>query len=207
MLRFRKRRGVRRRKFTGRGAASVLRAPTVAFLVVLAAVVSGCGGEEQGASSPPANEEVAEQDAAEQTEPAREEVASVGDVVTVGDVQWSVTDAEELDELISNKGEYEPGNFVIVDITLRNNSNQDLTVATPFLTLVDDQGRESEADIDTNFTYLFPEENMFVDQIRPGSTKEGKAIFAVNSDGEGFELQVGEAKFASDETASIDLGI
>ena len=179
----------------------------MAFLVVITVVVSGCGGEEQDASSPPANEEAAEQDVAEQTEPAREEVASVGDVVTVGDVQWSVTDAEELDELISNKGEYEPGNFVIVDITLRNNSNQDLTVATPFLTLVDDQGRESEADIDTNFTYLFPEENMFVDQIRPGSTKEGKAIFAVNSDGEGFELQVGEAKFASDETASIDLGI
>ncbi|MCA1719069.1 MAG: DUF4352 domain-containing protein [Actinobacteria bacterium] len=197
---------MRRRKLTGRDMFYVLRTATAALLIAVAVLAGGCGGGED-ASSPPANEEVAEQDVAEQTEPAREETASIGDVVTVGDVQWSVTDAEELDELVSNKGEYEPGNFVVVDITLRNNSNQDLTVATPFLTLVDDQGRESEAEIDTNFTYLYPEENMFVGQVRPGSVKEGKAIFAVNSDGEGFELRVGGARFASDETASIDLGI
>lgn len=180
----------------------------MAFLVALAALVGGCGGEEQGAS-PPAEEEVAEQDAAEPaetTEPAQGETASIGDVVTVGDVQWSVTDAEELDELVSDRGEYEPGDFVVVDIALRNNSNQDLTVATPFLTLVDDQGRESQADIDTNFTYLYPEENMFVAQAPPGAVKEGKAIFAVEPDGSGFKLQVGEARFASSETRFVDLG-
>lgn len=180
--------------------------------MVLAALVGGCGGEEQeGAGSPSASgEEVAgQEEAAEQTEPAQgdEAAASIGDVVTVGDVQWSVTGAEELDELLSDKGEYEPGNFVMVDIALRNNTNQDLTLATPLLTLVDDQGREFEADIETNFDFLYPEENMFVEQIRPGSVKEGKVIFAVASDSEGFELQVGEARFASDETASIDLGL
>ena len=203
---------MRRKKFTGRGATSIPKASTVAFLMVLAALVGGCGGEEQeGAGSPSASgEEVAgQEEAAEQTEPAQgdEAAASIGDVVTVGDVQWSVTGAEELDELLSDKGEYEPGNFVMVDIALRNNTNQDLTLATPLLTLVDDQGREFEADIETNFDFLYPEENMFVEQIRPGSVKEGKVIFAVASDSEGFELQVGEARFASDETASIDLGL
>jgi hypothetical protein len=179
------------------------------FLVLLATFVGGCGGEDSNSQT----EEAAEQDGAgqestETTEAAETEAAaSIGEPVTIGDVQWTVTDAERLDELLSIKGEYEPGNFVIMDVTFSNSSNQDVTLATPFFTLIDSKGREFEPDIGNNFTYLYPEENMFVEPVAPGSTKEGKLIFGVEPDSSGLRLQVGEARFASDETALIDLGL
>jgi hypothetical protein len=202
-----------RRRFSGRGMPSTLGAMVMVFLLVIAALVGGCGGEEQAPGS--SEGEVAEQDGAAQepaepTEAAKEtgeeSAASIGEPVTVGDVEWTVTDAEQLDELISIRGDYEEGDFVSIDITLSNNTNQDITLATPFFTLIDDQGREVEPNIDDNFTFLYPEENMLVDQINPGATKEGKIIFPAYPDASGFKLQVGEVRFASEETEYIDLG-
>jgi hypothetical protein len=180
------------------------------FLVLLAAFVGGCGREDSGSQT----EEATEQDWAGQesaettTEPAEAEAAaSIGEPVTVGDVQWTVTDAQQLVELLSIKGEYEQGSFVIMDVTFSNSSNQDVTLATPFFTLIDSRGREFEPEIEYNFTYLYPEENMFVEPVDPGSYKEGKIIFGVEPGSSGLRLRVGEARFASDETALIDLGL
>ena len=187
----------------GRGVPPILGVVAIALLV--AAFIGGCGGEEASDSS---SEEVAEQDVAEQkTETAEEPVASVGDTISIGNVQWTVTDVLRSDMLVSRLG-IEEGDYVIVDVDFRNNSNQDVRLATPFVTLLDGQGREYEADIEFNFLHVYASENMFVDQIEPGGAKEGKIIFTVEDpDASGFKLQVGEAKFASNELASIDLGI
>lgn len=176
-------------------------------------------GEEQSTGSP--EEEVAEQSVAEQeagsaeettqAEPvggsSDEDVASVGEPIVLGGAQWIVTNPEQSDQLLSIKGEYEEGSFVIVDIGFLNNSNQDVTLATPFIALLDSQGNEFEADIENNFTFLYPEENMFVDPIEPGAVKEGKVIFSVTPDSSGFRMRLGEGRFASDETGYVDLGI
>lgn len=181
----------------------------MALLLLVVVFVAGCGGDE--ASGPPAGEttgqEEAEQATApEETEPEDDSVTSVGETVSLGDVQWTVTDVQQYDELISNFGNDE-GNFVIVDVTFSNNSNQDVTFATPFMTLIDSEGREYEPDIDVNFRQIKPENNMFVNQVEPGSTKEGRVIFPVAPDASGLRLRVGEARFASEETTYIDLGI
>ena len=197
---------MRRRISTSRDLPSVLGA---VFLVLLVTFVGGCGGEDSGSQTGEATEQGdARQESAETTEAAQTEAtASIGEPVTVGDVQWTVTDAEKLDELISIKGEYEQGSFVSMDITFSNNSNQDVTLATPFFALIDSEGREFEPDIGYNFTFLFPEENMFVEPLGPGATKEGKLIAEVAPGSSGFRLQVGAARFASNETALIDLGL
>jgi hypothetical protein len=183
----------------------------IAFLLVIVALAGGCGGEEQssGSSEDEATEqEAAKQGTAETTGAAdSSSAASIGEPVTVGNVQWTVTDAEQQPELIADSGRIEEGNFVITDVTFQNNSTQDITLATPFMILRDDEGNEFEPDIDTNFTFLYAEENMFVGHVEPGATKEGKAIFTVDQDASGFELQVGEGRFASSELAYIDLGI
>lgn len=184
------------------------RALGAVILVLLAAFVGGCAGEDSGSRAEEAAEpDGAGQEPAETTEAAgTEAAASIGEPVTIGDVQWTVTDAEQLDELQSIKGEYEQGSFVIVDVTFANSSNQDITLATPFFTLIDSAGREFEPDIENNFTYLYPEENMFVEPVDPGSMTEGKLIFGTAPDSSGLRLRVGEARFASDESALIDLG-
>ena len=197
---------MRRRISTSRDLPSVLGA---VCLVLLVAFAGGCGGEESGSQTEEATEQGdARQESAETTEAAETEAtASIGEPVTIGDVQWTVTDAEQLDELLSIKGEYEQGSFVSLDVTFSNSSNQDVTLATPFFTLIDSEGREFEPGIENNFTFLYPEENMFVEPVGPGTTKEGKLIFGTAPDSSGLRLQVGEARFASDETALIDLGI
>jgi hypothetical protein len=94
-----------------------------------------------------------------------------------------------------------------MDINFSNNSNQDVSLATPFFALIDSEGSEFEPDIEYNFTFLYPEENMFVEPVGPGATKEGKLIFEVAPGSSGLRLQVGGARFASNETALIDLGL
>lgn len=198
---------MRRKLITGRSVPSIFGTMSTAFLVTIVVFIGGCG-EEQATSS--SADEIAEQDVAEETtesteESAEDTVASLGEPVSIGDVEWTVTDVLESDTLVSPFGA-EEGNFVIVDVTFQNNSNQDLTLATPFVALLDSQGREFEADMGDNLSYLYPEEIMFVDHVQPGLTKEGKIVFSVAPDSSGLKLLVGEARFASDEHEYIDLG-
>jgi hypothetical protein len=200
-------------KLAGRDRFYVRRTVTSALLISVAALAGGCGGGEEASSTA---DEVAEQkteavvtESTEESTTTRSEEGSghsIGEAVVVGDVAWAVTDVEESDILVSRLGS-EEGNFVIVDLSFQNNSNQDITFATPFVTLVDGQGREFEPDIEYNFTHIEPENNMFTAHVRPGVTKEGKIIYAVAPNSSGLQLQVGEARFASDQTAYIDLGL
>lgn len=200
-------------RLAGRDMVYVLRTATAALLIAVVALAGGCGGGEDASSS---TDEAAEQETeAVETESTEESTTtgseeasghSIGEPVVVGDVAWAVTDVEESDILVSRLGS-EEGHFIIVDITFQNNSNQDITFATPFVTLVDGEGREFEPDIEYNFNHIEPENNMFAAHVRPGVTKEGKIIYSVEPDSSGLQLRVGEARFASDETAYIDLGL
>lgn len=200
-------------KLAGRDMFYVLRTPAAALLIALATLAGGCGGGEEASSS--ADEAAEQETETVETESTQESTTtqseegsgySVGETVVVEDVAWAVTDVEESDILVSRLGT-EEGHFVIVDLMFQNNSNQDITFATPFVTLVDGEGREFEPDIEYNFTHIEPENNMFAAHVRPGVTKEGKIIYSIEPDSSGLRLQVGEARFASDETAYIDLGI
>lgn len=188
----------------------MLKAAGTALLFTVLTFAVGCGGDE--ASNPSAEEtagpETTEQaSTTEETEPSAEDsMASVGETITVGNVRWTVTEAQQLDRIVSRLGS-EEGNFVVVDVSFTNNANQDVILATPFVTLVDNEGREFEADQDRNFTHLDPEKNMFVGQVKPGSTREGRIIFSVAPDSSGIMLKVGDGTFASDETGYIDLGL
>jgi hypothetical protein len=174
---------------------------SIVFLAVVAAFVAGCGGEQASDSS------ADDQGGAKQTTESTEKpVASIGEPVTVGSVQWTVTKGEWSDILVSEHWGNDEGNFVILDVDLSNNSNQDLRLATPFLALVDSEGREFEPDIEMNFFHLWGEENMFVGKVEPGTRKEGKVIFPIDPDSSRLKLRVGGAEFGSNETRDIDLG-
>ena len=200
-------------KLAGRDMFYVLRMAAAALLITLATLAGGCGGGEEASSS--ADEAAEQETETVETESTQESTTtqseegsgySIGETVVVEDVAWAVTDVEESEILVSRLGS-EEGHFVIVDLMFQNNSNQDITFATPFVSLVDGEGREFEPDIEYNFTHIEPENNMFAAHVRPGVTKEGKIIYSIEPDSSGLQLQVGEARFASDETEYIDLGI
>ena len=173
----------------------------IMFLTVIATIIAGCGGEQASDSS------ADDHSGAEQkTESAEKPDASIGEPVTVGNVQWTVTKGEWSDILVSPRWGNDEGTFVLLDVDFSNNSNQDLRLATPFVALVDSQGREFEPDVEMNAFHLWGEENMFVGKVEPGTRKEGRIIFPIEQDSSGLKLRVGGAEFASKETRYIDLG-
>ena len=213
---------------TRRGAYLVGGVAAVAALVVLVIGLTALGrvgeGDEQAARAPaPTSEEPTtaptpeepttastpeEQEQQQEPQPSPSDpISQIGDIVSVGDVSWQVTDAQQTTVLTSQFGEFgspKQGNFVIVDFLFTNNGNEAVTLDPISLTLIDGQGREFEPDTDT-FEYIPEEKDIFLNQVNPGVSHEGMVIFTVAPDASDFTLQVGDAKLFGNETASIEL--
>jgi hypothetical protein len=67
------------------------------------------------------------------------------------------------------------------------------------MTLIDNEGRKSEADPD--------DRNVFLENVSPGVTDKGQAIFSVAPDATGLELELAGADLLSDEHGTVPLGI
>jgi len=134
-----------------------------------------------------------------------EQTVAIGEPVTVGDATWQVTEARQANQLTAQFAEPVQGDFVIVNFDFTNNGSQPLTLSSQSMTLIDSTGRESNADPD-KFQYIPRDRNIFLENVNPGVTDQGQAIFTVASGASGFNLQVGDATAFSNENGYVDLG-
>jgi hypothetical protein len=130
--------------------------------------------------------------------------------VSVGDVQWTVTDAKPTNQLTqqgvsSQLAKTEQGNFVILDFEFTNNGSDAVTLDNESLALIDSQGRSSKASSDQAF-YVPRDKQVFLERVNPGVAKQGEAIFQVAPDASGFQAQAGDAKMFTDKNGYVDLG-
>lgn len=132
--------------------------------------------------------------------------AKLGEPLRVGDVTWVVEDARTVTELTSSYEKPLRGNFVVVNFTFTNEGKEAATLDTASMTLVDSEGRRSEADPD-KFGYIPDDRNIFLENVNPGVTDKGQAIFTVAPDSTGFELELGDADLLSDDHGTVPLGI
>ena len=102
-------------------------------------------------------------------------------------------------------GDTKQGNFVVVDFTFTNQSNEAVTLDSISLPLHDSKGRVYEADTDT-FGYITAEKDIFLTQVNPGVTQEGAVIYTVAPDASGFTLHAGDLEFFGADEAKITLG-
>lgn len=137
--------------------------------------------------------------------PADQPAVAIGEPVTVGETVWTVTEARQATQLTAEFAEPEQGNFVVVNFDFTNNGSEAVTLDTVSLTLIDSDGRESQADPD-KFQYIPQDRNIFLENVNPGVTDQGQAIFTVAPDASGFRLQVGDAAAFTDENGYVDLG-
>lgn len=165
------------------------------LLILTLLLVGGCAALIGGSG------EDAEEDAA----PADQPAVAVGQPVTAGDAQWVVTEARQATQLTAEFADPEQGTFVIVNFDFTNNGSEAVTLDTASLTLIDSQGRESQADPD-KFQYIPEDRNIFLNNVNPGVTDQGQAIFTVAPDASGFRLQVGDTDVFSDESGFVDIG-
>jgi hypothetical protein len=136
---------------------------------------------------------------------AKKRAVPIGETAEVGEVAWTVNNVEQATELRS-LGQRKQGNFVIVDLTFINNGKDPVTLDSASLAILDDQGRTNETDPDASF-YVNPNRDLFLNQVNPGVTKEGTAIFDVAPDAKGLILRAGDTNPFGGEDAYINLGI
>jgi Domain of unknown function (DUF4352) len=164
----------------------------VGFTGCLAAIVGSGGGGDGGGGEVGYDE-------------AKEQAVPIGETVEAGDVAWTVNNVTQATEL-SALGQRKQGNFVIIDVTFINNGSEPVTLDSASLAILDDQGRTHETDPDASM-YVNPNRDLFLNQVNPGVTKEGRAIFDVAPDAKGLILRAGDTDPFSDENAYVNLGI
>lgn len=139
-------------------------------------------------------------------DPQKNPTARIGEPLRVGGITWVVQDAKMATELTSSYEKPIRGNFVVVNFTFTNEGKEAATLDTASMTLVDSEGRRSEADPD-KFGYIPDGRNIFLENVNPGVTDQGQAIFTVAPGSTGFELELGDADLFSDVHGTVPLGI
>ena len=165
----------------------------VGFTGCMAAIVGSAGGGGESGGGEVSYDE------------ARKRAVPVGETVEVGNVAWTVNNVTQAAEL-HTLGQRKQSNFVVVDLTFINNGKEAVTLDSSSLALLDDQGRTHETDPDASM-YVNPNKDLFLNQVNPGVTKEGRAIFDVAPDAKGLILRAGGTEVFSDKNAYINLGI
>jgi hypothetical protein len=165
----------------------------VGFAGCLAALGGGGGGEGGGGDGELSYEE------------ASERAVPIGRPVNAGNLTWTVTSVQEATEL-KTFGERKTGNFVIVDLTVKNNGDEAITVDSESLALLDQQGRTHETDPDASL-YVPSRLDLFLQQVNPGVTQEARVIFNIAPDARGLILRAGDAEPFTDENGYVSLGI
>lgn len=176
------------------------------------------GQDQQGANEQQAADEqpqaVEEEPQAQEEEPAPQEDNGtqtkdygIGDKVNVGDVSYTVTNAEAVTTL-RDPLKFDPplkGNYIVITFTFANNGSEPATVSDLGMYLYDSQGSEYETDTDAAL-YLPDDKSLFMlDRVNPGLSQEVQTVYAVPPDAGGFELEVTSGFFAT-ETARIKMG-
>lgn len=139
-------------------------------------------------------------------DPRENPTARIGEPIRVGGITWVVQDAKTVTELTSSYEKPIRGDFVVVNFTFTNEGKETATLDTASMTLVDNEGRRSEADPD-KFGYIPDSRNIFLENVNPGVTDQGQAIFTVAPGSTGFELELGDADLFSDVNGTVPLGI
>jgi lipoteichoic acid synthase len=138
-------------------------------------------------------------------QPAGSTVA-IGQPLTVGDVEWTVTSAYLANQLVSpiDSGTKQ-GNFLVVSFQFKNNSNEGLTLSSDSLALLDGNGRRFKFDTDT-YLYMDWSKALFRFEVAPGDSEEGQIIFKVAPEASQFQLELGEETPFINDSGYVNLG-
>ena len=130
----------------------------------------------------------------------------MGQTAQVANVEWEITDAFLTDQLRSGFGTQKRGRFVVVDFTFTNNRDEEVTLDPELhMILEDSQGREFGTDVDA-WEFVPTNLNIFLEPVNPGVSTDGRVVYQVADDAEGFELTVDDVEMMEEQSAVFDLG-
>ena len=137
--------------------------------------------------------------------------ASIGQNVTTGSIQWTITGAKQETELhrFTIPPHTEHGDFVVLTFTAENLSQLPITLDSDQVTLVDSEGNEFRAVADRNSAYVVPEKDILFNErslLEPGESKEGEVNFEVLPTSSGFQAYLQDTAPHGSKGESVDLG-
>lgn len=174
-------------------------------IIIVISVISANGGEDETTITP------TEETQAEETQTEEKEIYSIGEVVTVGNIDWEVISAKNLgntipsgnsfiDDCVTNSGE-----FIEVVVKVTNNRDEMYTITG--VRMEDNRGREF---VEADNVYMCVDDSVFVlENINPGISKTFTGIFEVPTDAEGLLLVVDSTGgvFSGESEKYISLGL
>jgi hypothetical protein len=167
---------------------------------------AGAGGSKQQAQNQSQGQQQGQQEQQAEQQPGPSAEYRVGQTATVGNVEWTVSDAFMTELLRSGFGTQKRGRFVVVDFTFTNNRPEEVTLDPELhMTLTDSQGREFGTDPDA-YEFVPLRLDIFFEPVNPGVSTDGRVIYEVPPDATGFTLTVDDVELAVDESAVYDLG-
>lgn len=104
----------------------------------------------------------------------------IGQVVRVGDVEFTVNGIESAPNVGGEWGKTSKGTYLIVDLTVTNKGNESLSVDNSFFKLKNnDKAYESDASAGM---YANEDESFFLSSINPDVSMSGKVVFDVSQE-------------------------
>lgn len=186
---------------------------------VLAVIVIGAIGANSGentnteTTTAPAQEQQKEQNSGGQQEAKKEEKKEqvkeykVGDVVPVEKFEYkvnSIKTAKKIGNEFMNKTTN--GQFLIINVTIKNNDKEARIIDTSLFKIIDSQGREFEPLADGD-VYVNVNTSFFLEEVNPNLSRTGNIVFEMPKDAKGLKLEVNSGVgFAAGTTALINLG-
>ncbi len=185
--------------------------------VVIIAAALGGGDDEQ--TTVDSGNKVVQEAADTPKEQPKEEVETADEVVEVGigtpamiaEVSFTVNSVEETKEISSGNEFIEnattEGKYVIVEVTVKNEKKEALTINSSYFSLQTIEGVVYEPNTDGKVMMaMMDEDDFFLQQVNPGLSKTGKVVFEV---GEDLDLNTailkGQTGFWGTESVEISL--
>jgi len=148
----------------------------LAIIVVI--IIANLGGEET-----PKNESAATGSTEKATpakEKAEEKVFGIGEVVKVGDVEFTVNSTSTAKNVGGEYGTNAQGTYLLLDVTVKNVGNEAITTDTSFFKLLSGE-KTYDADGSASI-YANEDTNFFLEQVNPDLSANGVVAFDVTDE-------------------------
>lgn len=176
------------------------------LLVVIALIAAFSGGGDDDTTT---NSNKASESSSTETSEATEEDKSfaVGDVVTVGDIDYTVNGVETTKSVgPSDYPTDAQDTFLVIDLTVKNNGNESIMVDTSNFKLIDGEksfDADSSGSISANEDAEGNSLGFFLENINPDVEMQGKIVFDITeaqANSETAQLGLTDNMFSSDYT-------
>ncbi|EOD00199.1 DUF4352 domain-containing protein [Caldisalinibacter kiritimatiensis] len=173
-------------------------------LIIIGAIAGG--GEEGSDNNTSSNESTTQEASSESTtetktaeEPVTEEYFKIGDVVKVGNLEYTVNEVLQADKLGNEYlNEEANGVFLILNVTVTNRDKEGRTIDSAMFKLIESDGTEYDSN-GSAAIYIEGNDDFFLAQVNPKLSKTGYIVFDVPTVDSSYALKVTGGFWSSEE--------